>query len=78
LGLLQNIDSIDFIASVSCVKIRLLIDKMGKVSNVLLIKGVAEPLDKAVITAAYQMLWKPAIQNGRLIETWQDIAVMFK
>ena len=52
------------------------IGKDGHVSNVYLLKGIEDFSDAYLIQLAHKMLWTPAQQNGRNIETYQDIEIL--
>lgn len=55
------------------------IDKTGKATNAFVIKGLSNIVDQAVIKTIESMpLWKPAIQNGRTLDSEQEITVYFK
>lgn len=52
------------------------IGKDGHVSSVYLLKGIEDFSDAYLIQLAHKMLWTPAQQNGRNIETYQDIEIL--
>ena len=73
---IQNNDSIVLKNVTGGIKLRLTIGKDGHVSNVYLLKGIEDFLDDYLIQIAHKMLWMPAQQNGRNIETDQDIEIL--
>lgn len=72
----EKVKSINYI-EVNCIKMRLHISKNGTVSNIVIIKGIDAFLDNLVTKLGGEILWRPAIQNGHLTESFQDIAVCF-
>ena len=60
--------------------VKALVDKEGKVRNVLIVKdsGANAGFEEAAIEAAKQTVWKPAISNGQPIAVWVTYKVEFK
>jgi protein TonB len=60
--------------------IKALVDKEGKVRDVLIVKnsGANAGFEEAAIDAAKQTVWKPAISNGQPIAVWVTYKVDFK
>jgi protein TonB len=60
--------------------INVLVDKEGKVRDVLVVKdsGANAGFEEAAVEAAYQCVWKPAIANGQPIALWITYKVDFK
>lgn len=73
---IQNNDTIVLKNVKGGIKLRLTIGKDGHVSKVYLLKGVEDFLDDYLIQLAHEMLWVPAHQNGRNIESDQDIEIL--
>jgi hypothetical protein len=60
------------------VKVGYTIDKNGMPKNIILIKGVNKFTDEIVLAAIKKMpKWKPANQNGRLVDQYKEISVSF-
>jgi hypothetical protein len=58
--------------------VRFTVDKTGKAKNVVIIRGINRFTDAAVIDVIDKMpLWEPAMQNGRDVDSEQQIAVYF-
>jgi protein TonB len=60
--------------------INVLIDKEGKVRDVIVVKdsGANAGFEEAAVDAAYKCVWKPAIANGQPIALWITHKVEFK
>ncbi len=60
--------------------VKALVDKEGKVRDVLIVKdsGANAGFEEAAIDAAKQTVWKPAISNGQPIAVWVTYKVEFK
>jgi protein TonB len=60
--------------------IQALVDKSGKVREVRVAKssGSNVGFDEAAVEAAYQYIYKPAIQNGQPVTVWVTYQVVFK
>lgn len=58
--------------------VRFTVDKTGKATNAVVIKGLNEAVDKVVLDVIAGMpLWEPAMQNGRTVDSEQEISVYF-
>lgn len=60
--------------------INVLVDKEGKVRDVIVVKdsGANAGFEDAAVAAAYKTVWKPAIANGQPIALWVTYKVDFK
>ncbi len=60
--------------------VKALVDKEGKVRNVLIVKdsGANAGFEESAIEAAKQTVWKPAISNGQPIAVWVTYKVEFR
>jgi len=60
--------------------VKALVDKEGKVRNVIIVKnsGANAGFEEAAIAAAKETVWKPAISNGQPIAVWVTYKVEFK
>ncbi|PYT09624.1 MAG: hypothetical protein DMF60_02175, partial [Acidobacteria bacterium] len=52
------------------VRLKIFIDVSGKVTQVLVTRGLPDGLDLQAIRAAYQMRFKPAMKNGSPVSFW--------
>jgi protein TonB len=52
------------------VRMKILVDANGKVSEVVITRGLPDGLDLQAIRAAYQMRFKPAMKNGSAVSFW--------
>lgn len=54
------------------------VDRTGKCVNAFVVKGLNDAVDQIVLDAVTSMpLWNPAIQNGRQVESEQEISIYF-
>ena len=60
------------------VMLLVLIDKDGKVRQVLVRKGIGAGLDEAAVEAVKKVPWTPAIQNSRPVAVWMSVPVRFR
>lgn len=62
------------------VKVGLIIGKDGCVKDVKLVKGINKLCDNAILDVITKMpcRWKPAVQNGANVESYEEISVVFK
>lgn len=60
--------------------VKALIDKDGKVRNVIIVKGSGAQagFEEAAVEAAYKTVWKPAISNGQPVAVWTTYRIFFK
>ncbi len=60
--------------------VKALVDKEGKVRNVLIVKdsGANAGFEESAIEAAKETVWKPAISNGQPIAVWVTYKVEFR
>jgi protein TonB len=60
--------------------INVLIDRTGKVRNVIIVKesGAQAGFEEAAIEAAYRTVWKPAISNGQPVAVWTTYRIIFE
>jgi protein TonB len=52
------------------VRVRILVDPNGRVTEVVVSRGLPDGLNEQAIRAAYQMRFKPAMKNGRPVSFW--------
>jgi protein TonB len=52
------------------VRVRILVDANGRVTEVVVTRGLPDGLNEQAIRAAYQMRFKPAMKNGRPVLYW--------
>ncbi len=56
--------------------VKFLVNKDGHITNSMIIKGVCEQVDQAVLSRIKSMPpWKPALSHGKPIETWFTLPV---
>ena len=60
------------------VLLKVLVDKEGRVRDVVLIKGVGAGLDEAAIASVKGSKWTPAIQNHKPVAAWCSYPIRFK
>ncbi|MEI9955409.1 MAG: energy transducer TonB [Ferruginibacter sp.] len=74
-----NIDTVTIINNFEgMVVARFTIDKNGKTINPLIIRGLNDFTDSVIIDVINKMpLWEPAIQNGRSVDSEQEVAIHF-
>jgi periplasmic protein TonB len=52
------------------VRVRILVDANGRVTEVIVTRGLPDGLNEQAIRAAYQMRFRPAMKNGRPVSYW--------
>jgi len=61
------------------VKVRAFIDKYGRVTNVIVLKGIPRSgLNEAAMEAVRKTKFQPAVQRDRPVGVWMEFAIVFR